>query len=79
MHHNNINTEYVKASAEALFNGTIAGGGGFSCRGIDFGVKKSKMLAQGLTHFQDRRPSCSHRYSLCKATMTHMKARLSWA
>lgn len=74
MHHNNINTEYVKASAEALFNGTIAGG--FSCRGIDFGVKKSKMLAQGLTHFQDRRPSCSHRYSLCKA---HMKARLSWA
>lgn len=26
MHHNNINTEYVKASAEALFNGTIAGG-----------------------------------------------------
>lgn len=27
MHHNNINTEYVKASAEALFNGTIAGGG----------------------------------------------------
>lgn len=28
MHHNNINTEYVKASAEALFNGTIARGGG---------------------------------------------------
>lgn len=26
MHHNNINTEYVKAFAEALFNGTIAGG-----------------------------------------------------
>lgn len=26
MHHNNINTECVKASAEALFNGTIAGG-----------------------------------------------------
>lgn len=28
------------------------------------------MLAQGLTHFQARRPSCSHCYSLCKATMT---------
>lgn len=33
MHHNNINTEYVKASAEALFNGTIEGGGGVLMQG----------------------------------------------